>query len=56
MKTYRVYVGGSERGLIKAASHNAAEKKAQTKYNSKGEAEKAGCHPSLYVSVEYTEV
>ena len=32
MKTYIVYVDGIEVGYIKAASHNAAEKKAQKKY------------------------
>jgi hypothetical protein len=46
MKSYRVYVNGIEvEGvLIKAAGHNAAEKKAQAKY------------PGKHVSVEYTEV
>lgn len=44
MKTYIVYVDGEEVGYIKAASHNAAEKKAQAKY------------PGRSVSVEYTEV
>lgn len=44
MKTYIVYVDGIEVGLIKAASHNAAEKKAQLKY------------PGKNVSVAYTEV
>lgn len=44
MKTYIVYVDGDEVGMIKAASHNAAEKKAQKKY------------PGRMVSVAYTEV
>lgn len=44
MKTYIVYVNGTEAGKIKAASHNAAEKKAQVKY------------PGKHVSVQYTEV
>jgi hypothetical protein len=43
MKTYIVYVDGIEVGTLKAASHNAAEKKAQKKY------------PGKNVSVEYTE-
>jgi hypothetical protein len=44
MKTYIVYVNGDEKGMIKAGSHNAAEKKAQKKY------------PDQQVSVAYTEV
>jgi len=44
MKTYIVYVDGVEVGLIKAAGHNAAEKKAIKKY------------PGKQVSVCYTEV
>ena len=44
MKTYIVYVNGVEAGIIKAGSHNAAEKKA------------AKAHPGKSVSVEYTEV
>jgi hypothetical protein len=45
MKTYIVYVNGEEvRPMIKAASHNAAEKKAAAKY------------PGKQVSVSYTEV
>ena len=44
MKTYIVYVDGDERGYIRAASHNAAEKKAQKKY------------PNKNVSVSYTEL
>ncbi len=32
MKTYIVYVNGTEVGYIKAANHNAAEKKAKDKY------------------------
>jgi hypothetical protein len=44
MKTYIVYVNGEEAGLIKAASHNAAEKKAQAQ------------HPGQNVQVAYTEV
>lgn len=44
MKTYIVYVDGVEVGMIKAGSHNAAEKKAQKKF------------PGKSVSVAYTEV
>jgi hypothetical protein len=44
VKTYIVYVDGVEVGMIKAASHNAAEKKAKAK------------HPGKQVSVAYTEV
>ena len=44
MKTYIVYVNGEETGYVKAASHNAAEKKAQKK------------HPGKQVSVAYTEL
>lgn len=44
MKTYIVYVDGVEVGMIKAASHNAAEKKTQKKF------------PGKSVSVAYTEV
>lgn len=44
MKTYIVYVNGNEKGMIKAASQNAAEKKAQAKY------------PNQQISVAYTEV
>jgi hypothetical protein len=44
MKVYIVYVDGLEVGMIKASSHNAAEKKAQKKY------------PGKQVAVAYTEV
>jgi len=44
MKTYIVYVDGNEVGMIKAGSHNAAEKKAQALY------------PLQRVCVAYTEV
>lgn len=44
MKTYLVYVDGNEVGMIKAASHNAAEKKAKSKY------------PGRNVAVAYTEI
>jgi ribosome-associated protein YbcJ (S4-like RNA binding protein) len=45
MKLYIVYVDGIETGgMIKAANHNAAEKKAKKLY------------PGRNVSVEYTEV
>ena len=47
MKTYIVYVNGIEVGYIKAGSHNAAEKKAQKKYND--------VEPQN-VSVAYTEL
>lgn len=45
MKNYIVFVNGEEvPGTIKAASHNAAEKKAKAKYHGKN------------VSVSYTEL
>lgn len=44
MKTYIVYVDGNECGMIKAPSHNAAEKKATKKF------------PNKNIQVEYTEV
>lgn len=44
MKTYIVYVNGTEAGYIKASGQNAAEKKAKAKY------------PGKIVWVEYTEV
>ena len=44
MKTYIVYVEGSEVGYIKAASHNAAEKAARKR------------HPGKQVQVVYTEI
>ena len=47
MKVYIVYVNGLEVGYIKAANHNAAEKKAQKKYNDV---------PPQNVSVIYTEL
>ena len=48
MKTFIIYVKGIEVGYIKAANHNAAEKKAQKKYEST-------CQPHE-VSVAYTEL
>ena len=47
MKTYIVYLRGVEVGMIKAGSHNAAEKKARAKY--------PDVEPH-FVSVAYTEV
>ena len=47
MKIYIVYLNGNEVGYIKAGSHNAAEKKAQKKYNN--------IEPHK-VSVAYTEI
>lgn len=44
MKTYIVYLNGEEKGMIKAGSHQAAEKKAKAKY------------PDEQVLVAYTEV
>jgi hypothetical protein len=44
MKVYIVYVDGNEVGMIKAASHNKAEKKALAMY------------PGRNVNVAYTEV
>ena len=53
MKNYIVYVNGNKVGMIKAASHNAAEKKAQKMYPDPN----IGKAPSFHnVSVEYTEV
>lgn len=48
MKTYVVYVNGEEVGMLKAAHHNAAEKKAKAKFGSK--------NPGKDVAVEYTEI
>jgi hypothetical protein len=50
MKTYIVYVNGNEACMIKAASHNAAEKKAKAKFP-----KEAAANP-LGVTVSYTEV
>ena len=50
MKTYIVYVNGIEKTMIKAASQNAAEKKAKAKFP-----KEAAEHP-LGVTVSYTEV
>jgi hypothetical protein len=47
MKTFIVYVMGSEVGYIKAKNHNEAEKKAQNKYNK---------YKPYQVSVSYTEL
>jgi hypothetical protein len=47
MKTYIIYVKGIEKGYLKAPNHNAAEKKAQKKYNDVKATE---------VSVAYTEL
>ena len=47
MKTFIVYLKGIEVGYIKAANHNAAEKKAQKKYNN---------YKAFEVSVSYTEL
>lgn len=44
MKFYIVYVDGEEVDMLKAGSHNEAEKKAQKKY------------PGKNISVAYTEV
>lgn len=53
MKTYIVYVNGVEQGYIKAANHNAAEKKAIKKYNGKPISKE---FPVNNVSVAYTEI
>ncbi len=50
MKTYIVYVNGEEKPMIKAASHNAAEKKTKAKYP-----KEVAENPNA-VSVVYTEV
>lgn len=47
MKTYIVYINGIENGYIKAANHNAAEKKAQKKHST--------VKPQN-ISVSYTEL
>ena len=44
MKTYIVYINGEEHTLIRAASHNDAERKAQKRF------------PHDHVTVAYTEV
>lgn len=49
MKTYIVYINGEEKGIIKAASHNAAEKKAKVKFP------KEALVP-MGVTVAYTEL
>lgn len=49
MKTYIVYVNGIEKTMIKAASHNAAEKKAKAKFPKEAE-------QPMGVTVSYTEV
>ena len=57
MKTYIVYFNGVEVGMIKAGSHNAAEKKAQKKleeYNAKSPSYLQ--LPKTAASVAYTEV
>jgi hypothetical protein len=46
MKTYIVYCNGIEIALIKAGSHNAAEKKAKKKYG----------NGVVDITVAYTEV
>lgn len=55
MKTYIVYINGIEAGYIKAGSHNAAEKKAQKKWNNE---RKALFYdgPKVDISVAYTEL
>ena len=50
MKTYIVYLKGEEVGMIKAASHNAAERKAYAKFKDRVE------NPRLEISVAYTEI
>ena len=54
MKTYMVYFNGVEVGMIKAGSHNAAEKKAQKLADKQAAA--APFLPKINVSVAYTEV
>lgn len=48
MKIYIVYVKGVERGYIRGANHNSAEKKAQKKFEKY-------CKPHE-ISVVYTEL
>ena len=54
MKTYIVYINGTEVGYIKAGSHNAAEKKAQKIYAPVRSRD--GFHQEAMVSVAYTEL
>ena len=55
MKTYVVFYQGEEKGMMKAASHNDAEKKARKKFGC--HLPKCGrCAICLAVSVAYTEV
>lgn len=62
MKAYRVYVNGYERGIIRAASHNSAEKKAQKLYGkTPGQTGDSmsmalGMTQAPSITVEYTEV
>ena len=44
MQVYIVYVNGDKKGMIRAGSHNAAEKKAKKLY------------PNKNVDVAYTEI
>jgi len=55
MKTYIVYFNGVEVGMVKAASHNAAEKKAQEKANLANEYNPF-LPPIKNVFVAYTEI
>jgi hypothetical protein len=54
MKTYIVYIDGNEMGYIKAASHNAAEKKARKKYAPKEQPNTPAFMSRIQVA--YTEV
>lgn len=54
MKTYIVYFNGEEVGTIKAANHNAAEKKAEKRAEKMHKA--TPWLPKVHVMVAYTEI
>jgi hypothetical protein len=57
MKTYIVYFNGIEVGLVKASSHNAAEKKAQAKLKECNAKNPPYLQlPETAASVAYTEI
>ena len=56
MKTYIVYFNGIEVGMIKAGSHNAAEKKAKAKADIANNKQPSYVPKIKDVSVAYTEI
>lgn len=56
MKTYIVYFNGVEVGMIKAGSHNAAEKKAQKKMEEANAKQPPYLPKITDASVAYTEI